>query len=109
MQFDDAILAAKRLAAEGRGAEDHVILAALVERLVQLEEQLAALTRECNIRQDGVLLLSEVTKNQLRILRNRDCQIDGLLDAMEAQIFDMRKRIPPKKARPKVKDTGPIE
>ena len=109
MQFDDAILAARRLAAEGRGAEDHVVMAALVERILQLEEQLAALVKECNIRQDGVLLLSETTKNQVRIVRNRLCQIDGLLDAQEAQIFDLRKRVPIKPKRPKAEKGGPAE
>lgn len=99
MQFDDAVLAARRLAAAGRGAEDHVIMAALADRIAELEVQLAALTRECNIRQGGVEVLSETVKNQMRGLRNRMCQQEGLLDAQEKQIFHIKRLLPPRKRR----------
>lgn len=101
MQFDDALPAARRLAAGGKGAEDHVVMAALAERVAQLSEQLDALTKECNLRQDGVLLLSETTEKNVRIMRNRLCQIDGIQDAQEAQIFELRKRLPVKTKKPK--------
>ncbi len=109
MQFDDAILAAHRLAAEGKGAEDHVIIAALANHIAFLEARLESLVTLCNMREDGVMVLSETTKNQFRALRNQVCQVSGVLDAQEAQIFELRKRVPPKKARPKPKGSSPVE
>lgn len=109
MQFNDALLAARRLAADGKGAEDHVIIAALIDRILWLEHHLADLIKECNLRHDGVLVLSETMKSHVRVTRNRLCQIDGMMDAHEAQIFDLRKSVPKKTKKPKVEDDTSAE
>lgn len=99
MQFDDAVLEARRLAAEGKGATDWVILSAIADHLAHVEVQLAELVRECNLRQDGVLILSETTKNHLRALRNRVCKIDELVDNQEKRIYELKKALPLRKQR----------
>jgi hypothetical protein len=109
MQFQDAVIAARRLSANGQGAEDSVILSAIADQLAELTAKVDAWVKESNLRQDGVYILSETTKNQIRTLRNRICQIDGIQDAQEQQIFHLKKCIPPKDKRAKSKDDGPTE
>jgi len=97
MQFDDAVLAARKLAAKGKGIELEAIVAAIASRLVEVEVELAMLKRECNIRQDGVLVLAENVQNQLSALRGRVGKMGELMDSNERQIFHLKRCIPPKK------------
>jgi hypothetical protein len=100
MQFDDAVLEARRLAADGNGATDWVILAALADKVVQQEIVLAQIQQESNMRHDGLLVLSESIHSHLKALNNDLGRLELRLNQLEKRLYDFKKLATARAAKP---------
>lgn len=83
-------------------------MAAIADKVAELELAFRALVRECRLDRDGVHILSESMRTNIRTLRNRLCQSEGIQDAFEKQLHHLKKMMPPKKTRKEQQeDTAP--
>lgn len=92
MSFEKAVQEAQRLGADGHGAEDHVILAAIAMKVSELEGVYEMLKHSFRNHQNRVSDLAEQANSGIAGLKQSLGQIKARMDAQSKQMQHVKYR-----------------